>query len=114
MFRVNGAAIDALQGWTASDAIVTGGDWNVLRAVAAGSNLTFYINGQQVWSGTDSLFAAGQVGLGMFVPTDGSGDLLEVDWATLTIPDGAAALEARPPVTPTPATADDLNHVVLH
>ena len=73
----------ALQGWTASSAIAKRNGWNVLRVVANGSNLTFYINGVLVWSGSDSSVSSGRVGFSMY--SDGtSTDYFFADYATLT------------------------------
>jgi hypothetical protein len=82
----------ALQSWTLSADINQGSDWNLLRVVASGSNLYFYINGTQVWSGTDTDLASGRAGIGMFSDNP-STDKLWVDWATLT--------EGAPDVTDT-------------
>jgi hypothetical protein len=71
----------ALKGWTTSSAIVKNG-WNVLKVTAKGSQLKFYINNTLVWSGTDSSFSGGTVGIGMYRDTT-SGNLLYVDWAKL-------------------------------
>lgn len=72
-----------IQNWASSSYINQGGAWNVLRVVANGANLSFYINGSLVWSGTDSSFSSGRAGIGMY--SDGtSGDQLWVDWAVLT------------------------------
>ena len=60
----------AIQEWTYSSAIVSGG--NTLRVTANGSTLTFYINGTPVWSGTDTTFSAGKVGVTMYA--DGTSD----------------------------------------
>jgi Zn-dependent metalloprotease len=89
--RVAGGSSTALQGWTPSAAIATGGAWNMLRVVANGTNLSFYINGSPVWSGSDSSLASGRVGVGMY--DGGSAHLLDVDWATLTAL-GTASLSA--------------------
>ncbi len=74
-----------LQGWAYSSAINTGSDWNTLRAVADGSNLRFYINGALVWSGTNSSYVSGRVGIAMYRTADSSGDQFWADWATLDI-----------------------------
>ncbi len=73
----------ALVDWTTSSAINSGENWNVLRVVANGSGLDFYINGSFVWSGITSLNTKGLVGLGLYSNTNG--DTLYVDWATLTV-----------------------------
>jgi hypothetical protein len=71
-----------LQDWTSTSAIKKG-EWNILKVTAQGNQLKFYINGKWVWGGTDSHYASGRVGIGMFKfkTTD---DKLRVDWAKLT------------------------------
>jgi hypothetical protein len=86
--RIAGGSAQILQSWTFSSAINQGDAWNVLRVVANGTSLSFYINGTPVWSGSDSSLAAGQVGVGMYRNLT-SIDLLEVDWATLSPLSGA-------------------------
>jgi hypothetical protein len=82
-----GAVWSDLQIWTSSAAITTGPAWNILRVVANGSNLSFYLNGTLVWAGTDTSLTSGRVGMEMF--SDGTaGDQLWVDWATLSVPAG--------------------------
>ena len=78
------ARLVPIKNWTASSAIVKGSAWNVLRVVAIGSSLKFYINGILVWSGTNSAFSSGKVGIGL--STDGNANRLYVDYATLTVP----------------------------
>jgi subtilisin family serine protease len=55
----------AIVPWTAHAAIVGNGQ-NELRAVASGTSLTFYINGIQVHSMTDSQQPWGRVGFGLY------------------------------------------------
>ena len=74
-------ATTILKGWTASAAIVKGG-WNNLKVVAVGSSLKFYVNGTLVWSGTDSNYRTGYVGVTMY--RDSYAGTLDVDYATLT------------------------------
>jgi N-acetylneuraminic acid mutarotase len=80
---VAGGGAIPLQGWTVSPAINTGDAWNILRVIASDSNLDYYINGTLVWSGNDTSLTSGRVGIGMYRPSPGAGDLLRVDWATL-------------------------------
>ena len=80
---VNQESIE-VQGWAYSSAINSGDAWNTLRVAADGVYLEFYINGTNVWSGTDSSLASGRVGVGLSRSTDSTGDRLEVDWATLS------------------------------
>jgi hypothetical protein len=84
----------ALKNWTSTTAINQGG-WNVLKVTASGSQLKFHINGILVWSGTDSAYPSGRVGIGMYRGTSSTDDKLWVDWAQLdtTVAD-APALDA--------------------
>jgi len=80
----NGVAT-ALQGWTASPAIIPsdefGDYWNVLRVSTFGSSMSFYINGTLVQTVSDATFSSGRVGVGFY---DGTNEnQLSVDWATL-------------------------------
>jgi hypothetical protein len=83
--RVGGVSTP-LQGWTPTDAVRQGSLWNVLRVVAQGPYLYFYINGTLVWVGTDSSLASGRAGIGMHSLEDTSAERLWVDWATLSPP----------------------------
>jgi len=78
------AAWSVLQDWTYSPSISTGAAWNVLRIVANGSNLYFYVNGALVWSGVDASIASGRAGIEFYSPSPLTGDQLWVDWATLS------------------------------
>lgn len=69
-----------LKDWTSSAAIVKN-DWNILKVIADGNQLRFYVNGALVWSGSDTSFTTGQVGLWMY--RGAAVEKLEVDWATL-------------------------------
>jgi hypothetical protein len=73
-----------LQTWTFSAAILQNDAWNLLRVVADGSSLKFYINGVLVWSGSDASLTSGKVGVGMYRDAS-TGNMLLVDWATLTV-----------------------------
>lgn len=81
--RVGGGAETALQPWTLSPAIVSGG-YNLLRVVANGTSLSFYINGTLVWSGSDPSLTTGLVGVGMYRDGYSTNNWLDVDYATLT------------------------------
>ncbi len=81
--RVSGGAAVELQPWTSSPAIVSGG-YNLLRVVANGTNLSFYINGTLVWSGSDPDLTTGVVGVGMYRDGYSTNNWLDVDYATLT------------------------------
>jgi hypothetical protein len=74
----------ALKGWTASTAILKK-NWNTLKVIASGSSLKFYINNKLVWSGSDSTFSSGQVGIMMYRDASSTGNTLFADWAKLTI-----------------------------
>lgn len=58
--QVNGSA-QWLQPWTYTAAIAPG--VNVMRAVAQGTTLAFYINGALVWTGNDYSLSSGRIGL---------------------------------------------------
>jgi hypothetical protein len=72
----------ALRDWTYTSAIVQGG-WNTLKVKASGPNLYFYINDILVWSGTDTSYASGSVGIGMYRGSGCTSDKLWVDYAKL-------------------------------
>jgi hypothetical protein len=96
VFKVDNDSYTALRDWAPSAAIVQGAAWNTLRVVASGTSLKFYINGTLVWSGSDGSFTAGRVGIGLYRSADSTGDQLWVDWATLSTPAAASALDAGP------------------
>jgi hypothetical protein len=74
----------ALKDWTYVSGVIDDGGWNTLKVTADGSKLKFYINGHLVWSGSDSSYSSGQVGIGMYRSyTSYSQDKLWVDWAKL-------------------------------
>ncbi len=75
-----------LKAWTASSAINQGNVWNVLRVVATGSSLKFYINGVLAWSGTDTNLASGRVGIGIESSLGTTGNQLQVDYAIVSMP----------------------------
>ncbi|MCR4322003.1 MAG: hypothetical protein NUV74_16920 [Candidatus Brocadiaceae bacterium] len=50
---------------------------------ANGTALKFYINGSLVWSGTDTEFSTGKVGIGMYRNASSTGNRLYADWANL-------------------------------
>jgi len=81
----------ALQYWVNSPAINTDSSWNILRSVAIGSNLYFYINDTLVWSGSDTTYTSGSVGIIMYRTAESTGDQLWADWATLDILSTTAA-----------------------
>ncbi|GAB4305486.1 MAG: hypothetical protein Kow0097_03910 [Candidatus Bipolaricaulota bacterium] len=53
-----------LKGWTAHDAIHTGPGTNRVAVKASGSQLTFFVNGEQVYQTTDDSLVGGQIGVG--------------------------------------------------
>jgi hypothetical protein len=59
-----------ITGWTSSDAIVQGVGTNHLTVVADGSLITLYVNDEQVYSGNDSSFSTGQIGVAVLSYTD--------------------------------------------
>jgi hypothetical protein len=83
VFRsINGTAYP-LKAWTISSAVHAGANWNDLKVVATGTLFKFYINGILVWTGSNSAFSTGRVGIGMF--RDNSlGNRLYIDSAKLT------------------------------
>ena len=81
VWKVENGLYSALNNWEASSAIKDN-DWNGLKVRAVGNVLKFYINGTEVWSGTDSTHSDGYVGVESYAdnpPTDKH--LLYVDWA---------------------------------
>jgi hypothetical protein len=81
--RIINGVVSGLHSWTATPHVVPY-NFNTLKVVANGTSLTFYINDQPIWSGTDSSLASGQVGIGMYQgnTTETMGGL-QVDWAKL-------------------------------
>lgn len=57
-------------------------DWNIIRVVAQGRRISFYINNRLAWRGNDNEFTSGRVGIGFYRPP-GAGGQLEVDWIKL-------------------------------
>jgi hypothetical protein len=90
--------------WQQTPAINQGG-YNVLRVVAAGSNLNYYINGTLVWNGSDASLAKGTVGFGMYQDGYSSGNWLYVDYATLT---GGTTALAEVQVSPEQQALNDV------
>ena len=77
----SGGSWTPIQNFTATSAIKKG-DWNILRVVASGSTMKFYINGTLVKTISDSTRSQGYVGFEIYkYPTS---DGFYVDWATLT------------------------------
>jgi hypothetical protein len=88
--RVAGGDQILLQDWTANPAILTGEAWNTLRVIVDDDQLSFYINGTLVWSGTDADLSAGRIGAGMYLGSFVYDDVFKVDWVTLTPLDSTA------------------------
>ncbi len=90
--RVNGT-FTPVKNWTTTSTINTGNAWNLIRAVASGSSLKFYINGTLVWTGSDSSLSTGKVGVGFYSTNGGTsttGDRLWVDYVTAQAADKRA------------------------
>ncbi|MBC7222620.1 DUF1080 domain-containing protein [Candidatus Bipolaricaulota bacterium] len=64
LLKVVAGAWTTLKGWTAHDAIQKGPETNKVAVRAVGSQLTFFVNGQQVYQTTDDSLVGGQIGLG--------------------------------------------------
>ena len=73
----------AIKDWTSSTHI-NGDGWNTLKVTASGNQLKFYINGHLVWQGSNSAYASGTVGIGMYRSGGSTGNELLVDWAKLS------------------------------
>ncbi|HSJ54341.1 MAG TPA: M12 family metallo-peptidase [Anaerolineae bacterium] len=93
VFRYDGGVSSVLQNYAPSPAIAQGSGWNLLRVVASGSSLTFYVNGVPVWSGTDGLYPRGRVGLTVYRGAATGYDWLWVNSARLSQPGTSAAAE---------------------
>jgi hypothetical protein len=72
----------ALGGWVYTSNINQGG-WNTLKVKADGGYIYFYINDHLVWSGYDTTYASGRVGIAMYRGYGCSSDKLWVDYAKL-------------------------------
>lgn len=66
VWKIVGGIKTFIQFYTESDAIIKGNSWNKLHVLCSGSTLEFYINGQQVWGGSDTSLSSGYVGLANF------------------------------------------------
>lgn len=114
VFRYDDGVSVALQNYTPSSTIARDGNWNVLRVVASGPSLTFYINGVPVWTGTDGLYPVGRVGLASYRNLTIDYDQLWVNYATVTQPPANTAAQVSPEqellnrqANEEPATRDD-------
>ena len=81
IFKMQGCTFESIQPWTTTSAINQGDAWNILKVNLAGNQMSYYINGQLVWSGTDSSISAGMVGVDYYAE---AGAQFSVDYATLT------------------------------
>ncbi len=79
----NGVPYEILY-WGYTSAIIPGESWNVLKVIANGTSLKFYINDVLLWSGYDSSMPSGRVGIGMYHYYD-PWDVLSIDWAQLQL-----------------------------
>lgn len=75
--------VTSLKSWTTSAAIAKKG-WNILKVVAVGTSLKFYINNALVYSGADGAWETGQVGFNFYRDTKSTGNILYVDYAILS------------------------------
>jgi hypothetical protein len=89
VWKVDNGVVIPLLDWTSHPAIKQG-NWNVLRVTASGNTLKFHINGTKVWSGTNSSYREGAVGIAMYKEVFTFGNRLRVDWARLSTPFGPA------------------------
>jgi Zn-dependent metalloprotease len=81
--RVSGGGLVTIVPWTDSGGYVnTGGDWNLLKVVANGTNLSFYINTYLIWSGSDTSLSSGRVGVGSY--NIAGWNPTQIDWITVT------------------------------
>lgn len=83
IFKLQNGDFSVIQDWTSHPAINTGESWNVLKVIAIGSNLQFYINDTLVWNGSTPTFSSGQVGVGFYHNLE-TWDNLYVDWSQLS------------------------------
>ena len=91
VFKMVNGVVGVLQNWVVPPGVVNTGDqWNLLRVVAQGDSLAFYVNGNLVWSGTDSDLSVGGVGVSAvkFETIN-----FRADYATLTVPTAALSFD---------------------
>jgi hypothetical protein len=98
VWKVDNGVHTPLLNWTSSPAIRLE-NWNALRVTASGNTLKFHINGTLVWSGADSSYQAGAVGISMYKDLLTFGNRLRVDWARLSTPFGVTMDEELVPGT---------------
>ncbi len=85
----------ALQYWTYSPFIAKGDNWNTMRVVMVGSNMSLYVNGVLIWTGSDTQLTSGQVGA--FIARVGApttNDALILASAKVTVPTTMTAMSA--------------------
>ncbi len=99
----------ALKAFTATTAIAKN-NWNVLKVVAVGSTLKYYINGVLVWSGVNAGSATG--GAGIYMYRDASTAKLYVDYANLAT--SATAADTAPVADAGPAVAVPASQAHMH
>jgi hypothetical protein len=84
LWKWDSGMITMLWDWSPSDYIAVGGSWNILRAVASGSTIRFYINGIRHLTLTDATLNTGRVGIGMYRNASSTGNGFWVDYVTLS------------------------------
>ncbi len=82
VFRYDNGVSVTLSDYYVHPAVYTGDSYNLLRVVAQDSLFKFYINNILVWSGSDSTYTNGYIGLIMYNATL-TGDFLQADSAIL-------------------------------
>jgi len=71
---------------TSSSAINTGlGNWNILKVVTLGAQISVYVNGTLLGSVNDSSYLSGKVGVGSFDQSSSPHSVVEFNFATLDI-----------------------------
>ncbi len=80
--NINGS-LATLQDWTYTTAINRNGT-NILRVTANGADMSFYINGQLLWSGSDPELTNGVVGIGMYRDGYSEDNWMDVNYAILS------------------------------
>ena len=70
IFKTSNGTFTELKGWTTSGYINSSLSWNTLKVTASGSSFTFYINGNYVYSLTDSSLSSGRIGMSGYTRPD--------------------------------------------
>ena len=81
--RSAGREVKPLAAWTKTNAVVTGGAQNRIRAMCDGDYLALYVNDQFVAEARDSLYRSGYTGF--VVVTTREGQRIEVDFDALRV-----------------------------